>query len=154
MEVTDALDSNYSSEIPLSEEVKDYLSETAKWAKFISIVGFIFAGLMVLISLFLGIFMGSIGSDFGDAAMPFPSSLISIIYFIMALVMVIPILYLYRFANNMQIALRRNNNRALTDSFKNLKSHYKFYGIFMAVILGLYALMFVVGIIGGAGLFM
>ena len=81
--------------------------------------------------------------------MPMGGNFFFIFYMLMALIMANPILYLYRIASNMQLALRNHNNIALTDAFQNLKSHYKFYGIMMIVMVGFYALIFLIAIIGG-----
>jgi len=148
MDAIRTLDDNYSSAaVALSDEIKRYLTETAKWAKFIAIVGFVFLGLMVLIAIGMYSFMGALASELSSTGMPFFPGLFSFIYLVMAGIMFFPILYLYRFASNMQVALRNNDETALTDSFRYLKSHYKFYGMFMAITLGFYALMFVLGIV-------
>ena len=151
METSLPLDDNYSSSetFQLSPQIKTFLKETAKWAKFISIVGFVGVGLMVIFALFAGAIFSSFASDFGED-FPFPTFLFSVIYLIFAAIAYFPILYLYRFANNMQIALQRGDQHVLQNSFENLKSHYKFYWIMLAIILGFYALMLVLSIIGGA----
>ncbi len=151
METSLPLDDNYTSSetFQFSPQVKSFLKETAKWAKFISIVGFVFIGLMVIFAMFAGALFSSFSSDLG-ADFPFPPFLFSAIYLILAAIGFFPILYLYRFANNMQIALSRGDQDVLQSSFENLKAHYKFYGIMLAIVLGFYALLFVISIIGGA----
>ncbi len=151
MENRETLDENTFSELTFSSEIKDYLGETSKWAKLISIVGFVYIGFIVIGAIMMGFFMGSMGAASG---LPFSPIIFSLIYLLVALIMFFPILYLFRFASGMGDALKRNDTTALTDSFKNLKSHYKFYGITILVVLGLYALIFVVALIGGAGMFM
>jgi hypothetical protein len=153
MDINNTVDDLYSSEVSLSPEIKSYLKETAKWAKFISIVGFVFVGFMIVAALGMSVFMGAATSQFAEAGFPFPPALFSIFYLILAAITAIPIYFLYKFAANMQEALNRNNEEAMTISFKNLKSHYKFYGIAMIIMLGFYALIFV-GSILGAGLMM
>ena len=153
MDINNTVDDLYSSEITLSSEIKSYLKETAKWAKFISILGFVFVGLMIIGAISMSFFMSAATSQFADAGFPFPPALFSILYLIFAAVTAIPIYFLYKFATNMQSALNINNEEALTTAFRNLKSHYKFYGIAMIVMLGFYALIFV-GSILGAGLMM
>lgn len=43
--------------------------------------------------------------------------------------------------------INNNDQEKYTEGVKNLKSHYKFIGIFMIVILSIYALIIVIGII-------
>ncbi len=144
------IDVNSTNEFGLSNEIKGYLKETAKWAKFIAIVGFVGVGFMVVGAILAGVFMSSMSSEFSNTGMPFPSALISVFYLLMAGLMVMPIYYLYQFASKMQQALRTSNAQILTDSFKNLKSHYKFYGILMAIFIVFYGVMLLFGILGGA----
>ena len=137
-------------ELQLDQTAKDFLKETAKWAYFLSILGFVGIGLMVLIAVFAGtIFsamgnsmsgMGGLGSSFG-ALMGFVYVFIAAIYFF-------PVYYLYKFAVNTKRAFRENDSELLTSSLGYLKSHYKFIGIFMLAILALYGLIFVFGILG------
>src|SRR5690606_42063079 len=53
-----------------------------------------------------------------------------------------PILWLYKFAKNLQDAINMRNSDQLTTSFNFLKKHYKFIGILAIVMLGLYLLSF------------
>jgi len=152
MEHNETLDSDYSSGINLSPEIKDYLKETAKWAMLISIVGFFFIGLMVIGSIAMGFIFGAMSSEMpGLNDFPFPPALLSIVYLLFSLIGFIPILYLFRFATKMKSALQQNNDAVLSDAFRNLKSHYKFYGIFIIVMLALYLLLIIASVFG-AGL--
>lgn len=153
MDFKKTLDENYFTELGFSAEIKVYLEETAKWAKFLSIVGFIVVGLMVVGSLMIGLFLGTLFSSLNEVGMPFPPALISIIYLGMSLLVFFPVLYLFRFASKMQKALREEHEQVLTQAFRNLKAHYKFNGIFVAIILGLYVLALMGSIIGGASLY-
>ena len=107
-------------DLKIDRPVATNLSEAAKWGKFLGIMGFIFCGLMVIVYI-----------------------LIAILYFF-------PCLYLYNFSAKMQRALQANDQGSLTDSFKNLKSCFKFLGIMTIVILTFYLLAIIVAIAGAA----
>ena len=79
----------------------------------------------------------------------FNGGVLGFVYVILALVYFFPILYLFRFAKKMKDSLRTNDNSELTAAFSNLKSHYKFVGIFTIVILSLYLLIFIIAIFAG-----
>lgn len=138
-------------ELQLDSSAKDFLKEIGKWAYFLSIIGFIGLGFLVLIAIFAGaIFstigssmpgMGAYGSSFG-AGLTFAYLLIAALYFF-------PIYYLYKFSSNVKKAFRDNDSAVLADSLGYLKSHYKFIGILMIIMLGIYALFFVFAIIAG-----
>lgn len=118
--------------------IQDYLLEAAKWAKFLSILGFIGVGFMVIFSLFMGIGMGSLASlsTLGGGLF------ISFIYLIIAALYFFPLLYLFKFATNVKRGILNHDNETLVESFKNLKSTFKFLGIYSIVVLSLYLLIF------------
>lgn len=134
---------------------KDFLKEIAKWANFLSIVGFVMIGLFVIFAIFAGtVFsaLGSMGGSMGAAGMA-GGTFITILYLLMAVLYFFPIYYLNKFASNLKVALQQNNSETLATSLGFLKSHYKFIGIMMIVLLSIYALFFVIGLIGLAAAF-
>ncbi|SFD71538.1 DUF5362 family protein [Flavobacterium phragmitis] len=138
-------------ELQLDTTAKDFVKEIAKWAYFLSIIGFIGIGLLLIIAVFAGaIFsamgstmpgMGAYGGSFGAA--------MGAIYFLMAAFYFFPVYYLFKFSSNAKKAFRDNDSEALTSSFGYLKSHYKFIGILMIVLLAIYALFFLFAVLGG-----
>ncbi|HEY8388313.1 MAG TPA: DUF5362 family protein [Parasegetibacter sp.] len=128
-----------------------FLRETAKWSKFLAIVGFVVCALLVILGLFFSSVMATMGSMAGMGDMFAGASVvISVMYVLIALIYFLPCLYLYRFATKMQVALNTNDQVQLNASFGNLKSCFKFMGVLTLVILCLYALFFILGIIGAA----
>lgn len=137
-------------ELQLNQTAKDFLKETAKWAYFLSILGFIGIGLMVILAIFAGTIFSAMGAVPGMGAMGGSfGTMIGIFYFLIAALYFFPVFYLNKFATNAKKAFRENDTEALTKSLGYLKSHYKFIGILMLSILVLYALIFVLGILGG-----
>jgi hypothetical protein len=125
-----------------------FLKESAKWSKFMAIIGFIGIGLMVLASLFMAIGFRAIGaSNMPD--LPFSMSVFSIIYVLFAAIYFFPVYYLYQYATKTSAALQSKNKQLLADGLENLKSHHKFLGIFTLIIVSLYILIFVFAILGG-----
>lgn len=120
----------------------NHLKETRKWTMFISILGFIFTGLCVLIIPFV-LFSTFKGSSFTELAVVVPLLLVSVIYFF-------PIYYLFKFSSYSKIAIDSKNSESLEASFKYLKLHYRFMGIFVIVILGIYLLAALVAIISSS----
>ena len=139
-------------DLQVDHNVSAYLGETARWAKFMAILGFIFCALFVLIALFAGTFIAaSLGRMGGGAAgTGYLGGMVSFIYIAFGLLYFFPCLYLYNFASKMQVALRNNDQNQLTQSFRNLKSCYRFVGILMIICLSLWALALILGGIIGA----
>ena len=54
--------------------------------------------------------------------------------------------YLYRYATTTTEALRINNTESLAFALQNLKSHHKYLGVSMIVLIALYILM-VIGMV-------
>jgi hypothetical protein len=132
-------------ELQLNESAKDFLKETAKWANFLSILGYVGIGFLVLLALFTGSLFAYIGKmTNGMGGFGAMGGFVSFLYIIMATIYFFPIYYLNRFAANAKLALQTNDSKALATSFEYLKSHYKFFGIVSLIILSLYALMILV----------
>ena len=138
-------------EMKLSTTAKDFLQETAKWAYFLSILGYIGIGLIIFAALFAGTLfsamakmnpaMGMMGSSFGIV--------MAFIYFLIAVLYFFPVYYLNKFASNAKLAFKNNDSDVLTTSLEYLKSHYKYIGIMTLVVFSLYLLMFVGMIVAG-----
>ncbi|HEX9512801.1 MAG TPA: DUF5362 family protein [Puia sp.] len=135
-------------ELQVDHNASAYLGETARWAKFLAILGFICSGILVLVALFAGSFIATLAGGMGGAS--YLGGMISFVYIVIALVMFFPNLYLFNFASRMQVALRSNDQEQLTRSFGSLKSCYRFIGILMIIYLGLILLFFIFGLLGRA----
>ena len=68
------------------------------------------------------------------------------IYILLAGVYFVPITYLYRFSVQVKQAVENNNEEEYTTAFQNLKSLFKFLGIFTIVMLAIYAVALVVAL--------
>ena len=136
---------------------KSHLAEAARWAKFISVIGFIVCAMVVL----YGAFFRSIIRAFPNAfernnpygeipdSAPFRSA-IAFIYVVVALIYFFPFLFLFRFATKMKTALASNDQETLNTSFQNLKATFRFVGILLLIGLCFWALAIVVALIGAA----
>ena len=125
---------------------KEFLKETAKWTKFLAILGFVGIGLMVLGSLVMLFAPSSLMSN-GD--FPFGGKIFMMhLYLAFAVLYYFPISYLYQFSENTKKAIENNDNNAIRDAFEFLKSHYKFMGILTIILLAFYAIIIFIGLIG------
>lgn len=131
------------SPMTFNDEMKAYLMETAKWGKFLAIMGYIGIGIIALLGLF--IMLGF--SAFSEyTQIPFPMGALGIIYILFAVLYYFPVYYLHKFSNRSKQALLMNDQTSLTSSFSNLKSLFRFLGIATIVILSLYALIVVIAV--------
>lgn len=140
-------DQNVSEGINLTPLAENYLKETAKWGKFISIVGFVMVGLFVLIAIFsnaifsLLMSMGGTNTGGGGGVLTFAYLIYAVIYFF-------PVFYLFKFSTKASAALQARDSVGVEESLENLKSLYKYLGILTIISLALTALAFL-GTIAG-----
>ena len=138
--------------LELNDLAVDALREGAKWCLFLSIVGFIFIGLMVVFGAFMSVMMSAMPGDaYGGAmgsmgASPFNAlkGYFGVFYILLALLYFFPVYYLYKYANGTKQALESGNNDVLSNALVNLKSHHKFLGIMTIIMISLY----IIAIIG------
>ena len=140
MEHTEQLDSGLADELSISPASQDFLLTTCKWTKFLAILGFIFIGLLILgvVSVFLmgqAFSSGMGGSVAGMGMMMLPAYLLIIAFYFF------PTRFLYRFSTLTKDGIENNSNDLITSGFENLKSFFKFFGMFTAIILGIYFLV-------------
>lgn len=136
-------------ELQIDHEVSSHLRETAKWAKFISIVSFVILGLIVAVVLIFGsiAFSYSSASPFSAAIMP-SNGIAQFLMFLLIIAMIFfPALFLLKFSNKMLQALNNNDQYTLVASFRQLKLYYKYIGILTLVVISIYALIFLIGIV-------
>ena len=124
-------------DLVIDHEGQNYLTEMAKWAKLISIMGLI----MGLIIAFAGILTTFLGDSIGAVAgMRGLGPFIGFFSIIMGLVYLYPSWLLLKYATIMPSAIKKNDQLLVNDAFKNLKSCFRFWGILALIILGFYAI--------------
>ena len=120
----------------------DHLVETAKWAKFLAIVGIILSSLLALIAVFAGTLMGMfIPSEVGQSI---STVSISIVYILIAAVYLFTSIYLFRFAVKMQNSLGLNDQDQFNAALSNQRIFYRIIGIIMIIYLVIIALAIVI----------
>ncbi len=117
-----------------------FLKETAKWAKLLSIIGFVSIGLFVV--------GGVVFSPFISYYTSFTMS--SAVFIIIGLIYFFPTLYLYKFSIRTKKAINSRSSPELELAFENLKSYYKFKGIFTIISITIYLIIFILSVFSGA----
>lgn len=138
-------------ELQLDPTAKDFLKEATKWAYFLGIVGFVGIAFILIFAIFASAIFSTLGNTVPGMALYGGSfgAIISVMYFAIAALYFFPVYYLFKFGSNGKKAFKEDDSQALTDSFGYLKSHYKFIGILMIAVLALYAVFFLLAILGG-----
>jgi predicted PurR-regulated permease PerM len=136
---------------------KSHLNDTARWAKFLSIVGMVVL-LLALAGTILGLTLFSNSSSvvfsFNNEQSDQVTNAMKLGMVIGTIIMVtiafFPLLFLLQFANRMKRALAANEQDDLNDAFLQLKKYFRYLGIIVIIVLALYALMFILAIMGTA----
>ena len=131
----------------IDNEIQWFLSETTKWSKFLAIVGFIMAALIILIGFAFVLFGSALSAEL-PTELAF-SGVIGAIYVGLGLLYYFPAKHLYDFSTYARQALAAQHQEALVFAFSKLKSFYKFWGILMIILLVIYALAIVGGLLAG-----
>lgn len=128
-------------QLTLTSASKQFLKETAKWAFFLSIIGFLLIFLMLILAVFANTIFSMVAMQPG-----IPENIgmiMTITYLVLAVIYFFPVYYLIQFANKMKKAIATKNDETLAASFEMLKSHYKFLGVFTIITISLYILLII-----------
>ncbi len=150
------LDDNLTDDLTLDDSAKQNLLTAAKWGKFLAILGFIGIGLMVVAAFFMGsIFRMSGMNDVSPMPLGNMTSMITIMYLIIAVIYFFPVWYLFKFSENAKKAVLNNQQMSVTEAMNYLKRMFKFMGVFTLAIFGLYAMAIIASLSGAllGGLF-
>lgn len=138
-------------QLVLTSKAKGFLREISKWTFFFSILGFINIALFVLgaIVIMLGLspMLDLAGQQQG---IPNLGLILGVFYLFTAILMIFPVVYLFKFSRKMKKALTTKSDAILADAFENLKSHFKFIGVLTIIVISLYVLVFIFSIFAGS----
>jgi len=142
--------------LSLDATSRRFLTETAKWARFLSVIGFIICVLMILGGIAFAVFLnnsnnvfdkyGSTQLQFGDMG-----RMLGFFYILIAILYFFPCLYLNRFSNKMTTAIRSEDQASMNAGFENLKSLFKFCGVMTIIVIAVYIIAFVIGVGAATG---
>jgi hypothetical protein len=143
---------NVLNDLAIDSIAAEQLRSIASWAKFLSIVGFILCGLMILGGIFAGAIFSSMnayGGGYGGV-MSGMGTMIGVIYIIFAIIWFIPTLFLYQSSVKFKVALNTTDQTLLNEGFMKLKATFRFWGIVTIILLSFYAIVFLIAILGSA----
>lgn len=137
----------------ISEDIRSYLYDAAKWTKFLSIIGFVFAALTAITALSANALIGAVTAVSPDSPLLKVGALgLTIGYLLLAFVIFYPSLQLFRFSMSTTQAVLFADQQSLSIAMKKLKSFFKFYGIMTIVFIGFYFLVIIASVLGGTAL--
>jgi len=141
----------FNTDLKVTSPLKRHFYDMAYWGKFLSIISMAIIGLVTLALIIAMIFGGSAMSQL----MGSPFSGIGFVIYMMFMIAIMGFAFyisylLYTFSVATKRAIISNNQSELEEGFNNLRKVFKIYGIFTAIIAGIYAIIIVFALIGGA----
>jgi uncharacterized membrane protein YjgN (DUF898 family) len=125
-------------ELALDQESIEHLTETARWGKFLAVVGFVGCGMIVIMAFVMwAIFSSSLfpnpphysnGADtrvFGFLG----GAVFAGMFMVYATIYFFPCIFLYRFSVRLKMALRANDQVTLNQSLKAQKYLFRYIGV-------------------------
>jgi uncharacterized membrane protein len=122
--------------IEIGTETLNHLNSTWKWTMFLSILGFIFLGLIIIAGVVTSTFLTAFKTQ--EANLGIPESLMIIILIVVAAIYFFPVLFLFRFSRNTRDAIQNLDKRKLEKAFRNLRTYFTYIGIMVIVVLSIY----------------
>lgn len=132
-------DNNSYPQLVITEEIRSYIYDVAKWANFLAVVGFVIAAFMILAALTIGTAMNTspeVAAMMG-AMGKIGSTAMTIVFIAYGLAIFYPSLLLSRYARKTKIGVLYGEQESLNESFSALKSLFKYWGIIVIILIGL-----------------
>ncbi|MDD3078891.1 MAG: DUF5362 family protein [Paludibacter sp.] len=144
------------NELQVSENIKKNLLVTTQWSTFLSILGFVYIGLIVLSGLFM-----SVATSLFHSGMMYQNNMmynsffpfralgggIGLIYIVIAVIYFFPVFYLFKFSDRIKKSISTLGQQELEDGILHLKKFFKFIGIATIVLIGITVLAIPIAII-------
>jgi len=136
----------------ITEDIRSYLYDTAKWTKFLSIVGFVISALVAMMGFGAGAFVSVLAKmSPGNPLAAMGSGFLTVYFLVIALLYFYPSLLMFKHSNAANKAILYGDQDSLAEAMINLRSFFKFWGILMIVLISFYVLTIVLFIVAGLG---
>lgn len=125
----------------IGPEVLNCLNSTRKWTTFLSILGFIVLGLLIIAGLTASFFFATFKTR--EANLGIPESIMIILFIIAGAIYFFPVFFLFRFSRNTRDGIQKLNPLKLQKGFNNLRLYFTYIGIMVIVVLSIYVIALV-----------
>jgi hypothetical protein len=131
------MDSNPEpGKIEVGQDTLKNLDTLRKWTMFLSVSGFIFLGLIIILGLITGIFLTFFNRS--DKIPGLPDLLMIAIFIAVALINFFPVFFLFRFSKRTSIAVSTLDRKAMHRAIRDLKRFFIYLGVLLIVLLSVY----------------
>lgn len=134
--------SSQDRKFEMGPEILNDLNSTRKWTMFLSVLGFIFLGLLIVAGLATSLFLSTFKTS--EANLGIPESLMILIFIIVGAIYFFPVFFLFRFSRNTRDAIQNLDQQKLQKGIRNLRLYFTYIGIMVIVVLTIYVLALLV----------
>lgn len=124
--------------IEIGSEILNKLDSTRKWTTFLSVLGFIFLGLIIVAGLTASLFLTTFKTQ--EANLGIPESAMIIIFVVVGAIYFFPVFFLFRFSRNTRDAIQKLDSKKLSKGLNNLRLYFTYTGIMVIVVLSIYVI--------------
>ena len=136
----------------ITEDIRSYIYDTAKWTKFLSVVGFVFAAMIALSAFGTAAFLKTLGAvSPGNPLVQIGSTVLTVVYLLLALLQFYPSFLMFKFSTAATQAVLFADQASLSVAMAKMKSFFKFWGVITIAFISFYILMMLTVILGVAG---
>jgi magnesium-transporting ATPase (P-type) len=124
--------------IEIGPETLNNLNATWKWAMFLSVLGYIFLGLLIIAGFVTSTFLTTFKSK--EVNLGIPESLMTILFIVVGAIYFFPVFFLFRFSRNIRDGIQNLDRMKLAKGFRNLRIYFTYIGIMVILVLSIYVL--------------
>jgi heme/copper-type cytochrome/quinol oxidase subunit 2 len=114
------------------------LNSIRKWTTFLSIMGFIFLGLIIVAGMATGLFLTTFKTR--EATMGIPESLVISLLLIAGTIYFFPVFFLFRFSRSIRDAIQNTDQQKFEKGLRNLRLFFTYLGIILILVLSIYVM--------------
>lgn len=142
--MTNPQSTGHSGDAAISQGIIQQLAGTKGWVRFISVLMFIGAGLMLLVALMMGLMGSAMASATKNPVFSGGMGVfLAVIYAAFAFVYIYPAVKLWKYATCIGSLMASGATFDLEAALNEQRAFWKFIGILFLIILSLYALIFI-----------
>ena len=135
----------------VTEDMRSYIYDMAKWANFLGIVGFVISAFLLLAALTVGPTINAnpeMGKMLGQLG-AMDGVTISIVFLIYGLLIGYPSLLMVRYAAKAKLGVLYGEQQKLDEGIAKLRSIFKYFGVLAIIFVGLYLITLFSAVLGG-----
>jgi len=127
--------------LQVDDTAKAYLLDTARWTRFLAIVGFVMLTLLVIFGIFGTLYLKDIMAAQGK---PISAGVIMSVNIVFSGLYCFPTWYLFQFSRKIKASMQVQDAVQFNDALKYLRNCFRFMGIMVLILLAIYALAAIV----------